>query len=199
VENSNGGSVFFDEMARTMEFDPDAALRFSGGVRAFIMSASTIADLIDDLYLVLGERFVDARLYLGGKRAGKRTAAALATKYNLAPTDKAQAEAFYTGFYTALGWAKLEFQLDYINRAGTVMARNSFLAQGAVAKFTARGVATTVAENKLAPRCAMLSGYVAGIVSHLFDADVDAREVECLATNSAVCRFEIYTKQTPLH
>ena len=190
-----GGSEFYDAMTRTLEFSPDAALKFSGGVRAFIMSASTIADVVDDFYLVLGERFVDARLYLGGKRAGKRTAAALTTKQNLDPSDKATAERFFADFYTSLGWAKMEFQLDYANHTGTIVAHNSFLAQGAVAKFTARGIATEVESVKPASRCAMLSGYIAGLVSFLFETDVDARETECITMNVPVCRFEVYEKK----
>ncbi len=191
MDRSAAGSDFYDAMTRTLEFSPDAALKFSGGVRAFIMSASTIADLVDDFYLVLGERFVDARLYLGGKRAGKRTAAALTAKYDLKPDDKATAEQFFADFYTSLGWANLEFQLDYAHRAGGVIAHNSFLAQGATAKFTARGNATAVETALSAPRCAMLSGYIAGLVSHLFEADIDARETECIAMNAPACRFHL--------
>jgi predicted hydrocarbon binding protein len=185
---------YFEEMTRTLEFDPAAALKFSGGVRAFIMSASTIADLVDDLYLVLGEKFVDARLYLGGKRAGKRTAAALTTKFKIAPTDKKTCEQFFSDFYASLGWARIEFQLDYANRTGNVVAHNSFLAQGAVAKFTSRGNATAV-DTKAAPRCAMLSGYIAGLVSFLLDLDVDVRESECVAMQAPECRFDVVHKQ----
>ncbi len=200
MEKPDDGSSNFQKVAGTLLFDEDAAFKFIG-VRAFIMSASTIADLVDDFYLVLGEKFVDARLYLGGKRAGKRTAAALATANQTASpsgidvNDKAALETFFADFYAALGWAKLEFHLDYANRAGYVIARNSFLAQGALAKFTARGAATAVEDTKLLPRCAMLSGYVAGLVSFLCSLDVNARETECIATNNAACRFEISPKQ----
>lgn len=191
MEESATGLNFFDEMTRTLEFNSEGALKFSGGVRAFIMSASTIGDLVDDLYLVLGEKFVDARLYLGGKRAGKRTAAALTAKYNIDPNDKAKSEQFFSDFYASLGWAKVEFQLDYANRSGRVLAHNSFLAQGAIAKFTTRGAETTVETIKPAPRCAMLSGYIAGLVSHLFASDVDVREIECVTMNAPVCRFQV--------
>ncbi|MBI5031838.1 MAG: hypothetical protein HZB51_15015 [Chloroflexi bacterium] len=184
---------FFDAMTRTVEFDPDAAFKFSGGVRAFIMSASTIADLVDDLYLVLGERFVDARLYLGGKRAGKRTAAALTAKFSLDPGDKVKSEHFFSDFYASLGWAKIEFDLDYPNQLGQVWARNSFLAQGAVAKFTSSGNAIAIAAKPV-PRCAMLSGYIAGLVSFLFDAEVDVREIDCLAQSAPICRFNVIHK-----
>jgi hypothetical protein len=185
---------YFGEVTRTLQFSEDAAFKFIG-VRAFIMSASTIADLVDDLYLVLGEKFVDARLYLGGKRAGQRTAAALIAAFKIDPGDKKTQEQFFTDFYSALGWAKLEFQLDYAAQAGQVLAHNSFLAQGALAKFTAKGAATAVDQAKRMSRCAMLGGYIAGLVTTLFGADRDAREVECLATNHAACRFEIAPKQ----
>ena len=190
MSTSIAESNYYDAMTRTLEFSPEAALKFSGGVRAFIMSASTIADLVDDLYLVLGEKFVDARLYLGGKRAGKRTAAALTAKFGIAADDKARCEKFFVDFYTSLGWAKIEFQLDYANRTGTVLAHNSFLAQGAIAKFTAQGSATAV-ETRSQARCAMLGGYIAGLVSFLFNTDVDARETECMAMHYPVCQFNI--------
>ncbi len=193
METPNAGS-YFQKVSSTLQFDQDAAFKFIG-VRAFIMSASTIADLMDDFYLVLGERFVDARLYLGGKRAGKRTAAALASANQIDGNDKPTLEKFFADFYAALGWAKLEFHLDYASQAGYVVALNSFLAQGALAKFTARGAATVVEDNKLMPRCAMLSGYIAGLVSYLFDSAVDVRETECITTNHAACRFEIQAER----
>lgn len=194
MENPNAGSSNFQKVASTLGFDQKAAFKFSG-VRAFIMSASTIADLMDDFYLVLGERFVDARLYLGGKRASKRTAAALASANQIDVNDKSTLEKFFADFYAALGRAKLEFQLDYASQAGYVIATNSFLAQGALAKFTARGAATVVEDNKLMPRCAMLSGYIAGVVSYLFASEVDAHETECIAAKQPACRFEIAPKQ----
>ncbi|MBI5650729.1 MAG: hypothetical protein HZC40_09845 [Chloroflexi bacterium] len=178
------------KLSGTLQFDHDAALKFIG-VRAFVMSASTIADVMDDFYLVLGEKFVDARLYLGGKRAGKRTAAALANANKIDVADKPALEKFYADFYAALGWAKLDFQLDYAQHAGAVIAHNSFLAQGALAKFTARGAATRIEDAKLMPRCAMLAGYIAGLVSFLFDVEMDARESACIAQNHSACRFEI--------
>lgn len=189
METPEAGS-YFQKVSSTLQFDQDAAFKFIG-VRAFIMSASTIADLVDDFYLVLGEKFVDARLYLGGKRAGKRTAAALASANQIDVNDESTLEKFFADFYAALGWAKLEFHLDYTNRTGFVIAANSFLAQGALAKFTARGAATVVEDNKLMPRCAMLSGYIAGLVSFLYGADVDARESACVTQNHPACRFEI--------
>lgn len=185
---------YFDKVIDTVQFDPEAAFRCIG-VRAFIMSASTIADIIDDLYLVLGERFVDARLYLGGKRAGARTAAALANVHHVDPSDKAALERLYADFYAAIGWAKLEFRLDYANHTGVVLARNSFLAQGALAKFTARGVATPVEAIRPLARCAMLSGYIAGLVSFLFDTDIEVRETDCIGTGSEACRFEVWPKE----
>ncbi|CAG0946955.1 hypothetical protein ANRL1_03484 [Anaerolineae bacterium] len=193
METPDAGS-YFQKVSSTLQFDQDAAFKFIG-VRAFIMSASTIADLMDDFYLVLGERFVDARLYLGGKRAGKRTAAALASANQIDVNDKPTLEKFFADFYAALGWAKLEFHLDYASQAGSVIAINSFLAQGALAKFTARGAATVVENHTLMPRCGMLSGYIAGVVSYLFASDVDAHETECIATNHTACRFEIAPKQ----
>lgn len=194
VEESPVLPDFFDAVSRTAQFDSEAAFRFIG-VRAFIMSASTIADLVDDLYLMLGERFVDARMYMGGRRAGERTAAALLAAYKLDPNDKRAAEKLFTDFYAALGWANLEFQLDYSAQAGCVVARNSFLAQGARAKFTAQGKATAVEDVRPAARCAMLGGYVAGLVSNLLEAEIDVRETECLATDNSDCRFQVASER----
>ncbi len=184
----------FQRLTQTLEFSPTAEMKFSGGVRAFIMSASTIADLLDDFYLVLGEKFVNARLYLGGRRAGLRTAAALVTNFKLDPNDKAAVEHFFSDFYASIGWARLKFNLNYATHTGHVLATNSFLAQGALAKFTAQGVATA---QKIVPRprCTMLGGYVAGLVTNLFGVDMDARETECIATNDPMCKFEVLVKK----
>jgi len=190
MDASTDPGSFFETLTRTVEFDPKAGFTFSGGVRAFIMSASTIDDLIDDLYLVFGVKYVNARLYLGGKRAGKRTAAALTAKFSIDSDDKRKCEQFFSDFYAALGWAKIEFELDYEKHTGTVIAHNSFLAQGAMEKFTERGAATTV-KAKQQPRCAMLAGYIAGLVSFLFNADIDARETECLVMHAPTCRFSV--------
>jgi len=53
---------------------------------------------MDDFYLVLGDRFVNARMYMGGRRAGSRTAAALASmckvdqRFKVDKRDKAKLE-----------------------------------------------------------------------------------------------------------
>ncbi|MBI4789457.1 MAG: hypothetical protein HY782_20700 [Chloroflexi bacterium] len=182
---------YFEKVAGSASFDRDGAFKFIG-VRAFVMSAATIADLMDDFYLVLGQRFVDARLYMGGRRAGVRTAAALVAAQKLDPRDKPNIERLFADFYAALGWAKLDFHLDYANKTGHVIAQNSFLAQGALAKFTAQGKATSVA-NVTAPfaRCVMLGGYIAGLTSNLLESDVDMRETECLTLEYPGCRFEV--------
>ena len=182
---------YFEKVAGSAKFDSDAAFQFIG-VRAFIMSASTISDLMDDFYLVLGQRFVDARLYMGGRRAGIRTAAALVAAYKLDPKDKPNIERLFTDFYAALGWGKLDFQVDYGAKNGHVIARNSFMAQGALAKFTAQSKATAVS-NVAAPfaRCAMLGGYIAGLISNLLETEVDVRETECITLQYPACRFEV--------
>lgn len=182
---------YFDKVMGTAKFSSEAAFQFIN-VRAFIMSASTIADLMDDFYLVLGSRFVDARLYMGGRRAGVRTAAALVAAHKLDPNDKQSIQQLFTDFYSALGWANLEFQLDYQTYKGKILAKNSFLAQGALAKFTAQGTATAV--NSVATpfaRCAMLGGYIAGLASNLLGTEVDVRETECLILGHPACQFEI--------
>lgn len=182
---------YFGKVVNSARFSPDAAFQFIG-VRAFIMSASTISDLMDDFYLVLGPRFVDARLYMGGRRAGVRTAAALVAAYKMDANDKPNVQRLFTDFYAALGWGELDFHLDYDKRDGFVLIRNSFLAQGAQAKFTSQGKATAV--NSVATpfaRCAMLGGYVAGLASNLLGMDVDVRETECLTLQHPACKFEI--------
>lgn len=191
MEQAPAIPAYFGKVAGTATFDEKAAFKFIG-VRAFIMSAATIADLMDDFYLVLGQRFVDARAYMGGRRAGVRTAAAVIAANKLDPANKPEVERLFHDFYAALGWADLEFQLDYQARTGYVIARNSFLAQGAMAKFTAQGAATA-ANNVTGPftRCAMLGGYVAGLVSNLLGNEVDVRETECLTLGFAACRFEV--------
>lgn len=186
---------YFGKVVNSARFSPDAAFQFIG-VRAFIMSASTIADLMDDFYLVLGPRFVDARLYMGGRRAGVRTAGALVAAYKMDAGDKANLQRLFTDFYAALGWGELDFRLDYERKTGYIIVRNSFLAQGAQAKFTAQGKATTVNNVATAfPRCAMLGGYVAGLASNLLGVDVDVRETECLLLGHAACRFEITSER----
>lgn len=189
------GSENFQALTRTMEFNADAAMKFSGGVRAFIMSASTIADLLDDFYLVLGEKFVNARLYMGGRRAGLRTAAALVANFKLDPSDKRAIENFFSDFYASIGWARLNFDLNYATHTGHILATNSFLAQGALAKFTVQGVATAQKIAGPQARCTMLGGYVAGLVSNLFGADVDVRETKCIATNHPACKFEVLAER----
>lgn len=182
---------YFGQVTQTANFDPEGAFTFNG-VRTYIMSAATIADLFDDFYLVLGQRFVDARLYMGGRRAGVRTAAAVVAAYKLDSKDKAQIEKLFSDSYAALGWARFEFQLDYGTHTGYVLAKRSFLAQGARAKWTTQGKATVV-KSAATPfaRCSMLGGYIAGLVSHLFETDVDVHETECIALDAPVCRFEI--------
>ncbi len=182
---------YFDQVVSSARFDPEAAFKFIG-VRAFIMSASTMADLIDDFNLVLGPRFVDARLYMGGRRAGVRTARALVAAHILDPQNRPAIQKLFADFYAALGWGQFDFRLDYATRSGHVLVKHSFLAEGATAKFTAQGTATAVKNVATAfPRCAMLGGYIAGLVSNLLGNEVDVRETECTVLQFPTCRFEI--------
>jgi hypothetical protein len=61
---------YFDEAARSAAFERDGQFNIIG-VRAFITSCASIADWMDDLYMLLGERFIDARLYLSARPRGK--------------------------------------------------------------------------------------------------------------------------------
>ncbi|MCL5952496.1 MAG: 4-vinyl reductase [Chloroflexi bacterium] len=175
---------YFKAIVSTAEFNRNAAMQFIG-VRSLVMTAATMADLLDDFYLVLGERFVDARLYLSGRRAGVRTAQALVAAFKVAPGDKKGTERLFSDLFAALGWGGLNFQLDYANRSGAVIAANSFLAQGALSRPSA------ALDPSSLPRCAMLGGYVAGMVTNLFANDVDVKETECLAQGHPACRFEV--------
>ncbi len=179
------------EIDLQIEMSLEGDLKVLGGVRAFLMSTSSFADLLDDFYLVLGERFVNARLYMGGRRAGARTAAALVSLFKLDPNDKPAVERLLAGVDAAIGWARYEFHLDYAARSGYVIAKNSFLAQGALEKFTANGKMTAVQAKDSFARCAMLAGYLAGLVSYLLQHEVDLQETECLALGHAACRFDV--------
>lgn len=92
----------FDEAAKSATFQKDGQFNIIG-VRAFITSCASIADWMDDLYMLLGERFINARLYLSARRAARRTVTALLTEFHV-PDDSKSKEKFFTEFYAAIGW-----------------------------------------------------------------------------------------------
>lgn len=180
-----------DERTLKLEISATGDLKVLGGVRAFLMSTSSFADLMDDFYLVLGERFVNARMYMGGRRAGSRTAPALAAMFGIPPSAKTQLENIFSDLDCSIGWGRYEFRLDYAAGKGWVQVYHSFLAEGALSKFTANGKITAMQARDAFPRCAMLAGYLAGLCSFLLERDVDLQETECLALGAPACKFEI--------
>ncbi|MCX7840787.1 MAG: 4-vinyl reductase [Anaerolineae bacterium] len=180
-----------DQQTLKLEISADGDLKVLGGVRAFLMSTSSFADLMDDFYLVLGERFVNARMYMGGRRAGLRTAPALASMFGIAPSDKAQLEKIFSDLDCSIGWGRYEFHLDYAAGKGIVLVHHSFLAEGALSKFTANGKISAIQARDSFPRCALLAGYLAGLCSFLLERDVDMQETECRALGHSACKFEI--------
>lgn len=180
-----------DEQTLELELSAEGDLKVLGSVRAFLMSTSSFADLMDDFYLVLGERFVNARMYMGGRRAGLRTAPALAAMFGIASTDKPQLEKLFSDLDCSIGWGRYDFRLDYANSKGLVLVYHSFLAEGALSKFTANGKITAMKAHDSFPRCALLAGYLAGLCSFLLEREVDMQETECLALGHSACKFEI--------
>jgi predicted hydrocarbon binding protein len=180
-----------DEQTLKLELSTEGDLKVLGGVRAFLMSTSSFADLMDDFYLVLGERFVNARMYMGGRRAGARTAPALAAMFKVPQSDKAQLEKIFSDLDCSVGWGRYEFHLDYATGKGFVLVQHSFLAEGALSKFTANGKITAMQARDSFPRCALLAGYLAGMSSYLLEREVDMQETECIALGHPACKFEI--------
>ncbi len=180
-----------NEQTFKLEISPEGDLKVLGGVRAFLMSTSSFSDLMDDFYLVLGERFVNARMYMGGRRAGLRTAPALASLFKVAPSDKAQLEKIFSNVDCTVGWGRYDFHLDYATGKGFVLVHHSFLAEGALAKFTENGKMTATAVRDTFPRCALLAGYLAGLASYLLERQVDMQETECIVQGHPACKFEI--------
>ncbi len=180
---------YFDETSKSAVFEKDGQFNIIG-VRAFITSCASIADWMDDLYMLLGERFIDTRLYLSARRAAKRTAAALLAEFHV-PDDPKSKEAFFAEFYAAIGWGDLEYQLDYAQKAGKVIVRNSFLAQGYASKFTAQGRSITTEQKSNVTRCALLGAYLAAQVSNFFDHEIEMLEKQCAAMGHNECVFQV--------
>ncbi len=181
----------FDDKTLQLEMPPEGDLKVLGGVRAFLMSTSSFADLMDDFYLVLGERFVNARMYMGGRRAGSRTAPALASMFKVDQSDKAKLEKIFTDLDCSIGWGKYEFHLDYATGKGFVLVHHSFLAEGVLSKFTTNGKMTVMQVHDSFPRCPLLAGYLAGLCSFLLGHEIDMQETECLVLGHPACKFEI--------
>ena len=180
---------YFDEAAKSATFEQDGEFHIIG-VRAFITSCASIADWMDDLYMLLGERFIDARLYLSARRAAKRTIAALLAEFHV-PDDPRAKEPFFAEFYAAIGWGQIEYQLDYAHKTGRVIVRNSFLAQGVQSKFTPQGRSVATEQKSDITRCALFGAYLAAQVSNFFGEEIEMQERECAAMGHATCVFDV--------
>jgi predicted hydrocarbon binding protein len=180
---------YFDEAAKSAMFERDGQFNIIG-VRAFITSCASIADWMDDLYMLLGERFIEARLYLSARRAAKRTTAALLAEFRV-PDDPKAKEQFFSEFYGAIGWGKIEYQLDYAEKVGKVVVKNSFLMQGLASKFTALGRSVVTEQKSDIPRCALFGAYLAAQVSNFFGEEIEMLEKQCAAMGHATCVFEV--------
>jgi predicted hydrocarbon binding protein len=180
---------YFDEAAQSANFERDGQFNIIG-VRAFITSCASIADWMDDLYMLLGERFINARLYVSARRAAKRTVAALLAEFRV-PDDPAAKERFFTEFYAAIGWGHITYQLDYAKKTGQVVVKNSFLAQGFTTKFTVEGRNVATGQKSDITRCALLGAYLAAQVSNFLGEEVEMIEKQCAAMGHDVCIFEV--------
>jgi predicted hydrocarbon binding protein len=180
---------YFDEAAKSATFERDGQFNIIG-VRAFITSCASIADWMDDLYMLLGERFIEARLYLSARRAANRTVAALLAEFHV-PDDPKSKEQFFVEFYAAIGWGQIEYQLDYTKKTGTVVMKNSFLAQGVANKFTPQGHNIVTGQKSDITRCALLGAYLAAQVSNFFGEEIEMLEKQCAAIGDAACVFEV--------
>ncbi len=180
---------YFDEAAKSATFEQDGQFNIIG-VRAFITSCASIADWMDDLYMLLGERFIDARLYLSARRAAKRTVTALLAEFHV-PDDPKSKEQFFAEFYAAIGWGNLEYQLDYAQKTGRVVVKNSFLAQGYASKFTAQGRSIATGAKSTITRCALLGAYLAAQVSNFFGEEIEMQEQQCAAMGNDACLFQV--------
>lgn len=180
---------YFDEAAQSAHFDREGQFTIIG-VRAFITSCASIADWMDDLYMLLGERFIDARLYLSARRAAKRTVAALLAEFHV-PDEPAAKERFFTEFYAAIGWGHITYQLDYTKKTGQVVVRNSFLAQGFTTKFTVEGRHVATGQTSDIARCSLLGAYLAAQVSNFLGEEVEMIEKQCAAMGHPACVFAV--------
>ncbi len=179
----------FDEAAKSATFSLDGQFNIIG-VRAFITSCASVADWMDDLYFLLGERFINARLYISARRAAKRTVQALLAEFHV-PNEPQAKERFFSEFYSAIGWGKIDYQLDYANKSGKILVENSFLAQGYLSKFTAQGTNVAATEKSKIPRCSLFGAYLAAQASDFLGEEIEAIESECVAMGHPVCKFEI--------
>ncbi|MCI0478311.1 MAG: hypothetical protein L0Y55_18885 [Anaerolineales bacterium] len=180
---------YFDEAAKSAAFERDGQFNIIG-VRAFVTSCASIADWMDDLYMLLGERFIEARLYLSARRAAIRTTTALLTEFHV-PDDPKSKEQFFAEFYAAIGWGQIEYQLDYVKKTGQVVVKNSFLAQGFANKFTTQGHNIATEQKSDITRCALLGAYLAAQVSNFFGEEIEMLEKQCAAMGNRVCVFEV--------
>lgn len=180
---------YFDHATQSATFQRDGQFNIIG-VRAFITSCASIADWMDDLYMLLGERFINARLYVSARRAAQRTVAALLAEFRV-PDDPVAKERFFTEFYAAIGWGHITYQLDYAKQTGQVIVKNSFLAQGFTTKFTAQGRNVVTGQQSDITRCALLGAYLAAQVSNFFGTEVEMLEKQCAAMGHNVCIFQV--------
>ncbi|MBI5031837.1 MAG: hypothetical protein HZB51_15010 [Chloroflexi bacterium] len=184
---------YFDEAAKSATFEPDGQFNIIG-VRAFITSCASIADWMDDLYMELGERFVDSRLYMSARRAAKRTVSALLNEFRV-PNDSQAKEKFFAEFYSAIGWGQIDYRLDYANKSGQVVVKNSFLAQGYATKFTADGRNVATSTKSEIARCTLLGAYLAAQVSDFLGEEIEMIEKQCAAMGHGECIFQVSREQ----
>lgn len=180
---------YFDEAAKSAIFSQDGQFNIIG-VRAFIISCASIADWMDDLYTELGERFVDTRLYTSARRAAKRTVTALLSEFRV-QNDPPSKEKFFAEFYSAIGWGQIDYQLDYANKNGQVVVKNSFLAQGYANKFTPQGRNVPTGSKSDITRCALFGAYLAAQVSNFLGEEIEMLEKQCSAMGHDECVFQV--------
>jgi len=149
-----------------------------GETRAVIIPIGMFWAMWSNFEKILAPSGLAAVLYDAGKKVGEYVATRLSELYNVKGTDLALA-ANQSG--KATGWGIMEVSnLNSQHLTGTIVVRDCFEA--------------AAWRKKHEKACNWTRGYIAGVMSKVFDKSVEAVEVKCSAAGDEYCQFEIRTK-----
>jgi predicted hydrocarbon binding protein/ACT domain-containing protein len=149
-----------------------------GDMRAIIMSIAIFRGLWKGFETILKPSGLEAVLYNVGKRIGSFYARYLEEKYGVKKMDLILAMAQAA---KASGWGIPEIdEIDLEHCSGTVTIKESFEA--------------LAWEKKPYKVCHWIRGFISGFSTAAFGEPMEAVEIECMATGSKHCRFEIKPK-----
>jgi predicted hydrocarbon binding protein len=150
-----------------------------GGIVSVAFTRRTTGIIYNSIYNILGKNGANALLYNTGRNVGR---AFVEKEKEITKSENMELLNKCIQIDIEAGFGEFEYNVDFNAFEGEVRLYDSFLAE---AWIEATG------KKQEYPVCALLSGYIAGIIEATFGEKVVVEEKACIALGNEHCLFKV--------